>query len=148
MTGFRFQDMTVLSDLYKLHSVWTIRFILSSMSLNMVHLTMVFCIAAVSSSFWDAAKGGLRGELLLSWLNCLFFLLLPPWTGPFAPVGPLVAPKSSTFIALNASRYKTAAMHREFLVLAPNVSANQFLITAESIVAAYFCITKKHWWKM
>lgn len=92
--------------------------------------------------FWVAAKGGLRGELLFFQINCLFFLLLPPWTGPFAPVSPSVAPESSTFIAVNAPRYKTAVMHGEFLALAPNISANQFLITAESIVASLFWIRK------
>lgn len=54
-----------------------------------------------------------------------------------------MAPESSTFIAVNAPRYKTAVMHGEFLALAPNVSANQFLITAESIVAALFLNKKK-----
>lgn len=77
-------------------------------------------------------------SFFFSHINCLFFLLLPPRTGPFAPVGPSVTPESSTFIAVNAPRYKTAVMYREFLVLAPNVSANQFLITLESIVATYF----------
>ncbi len=33
-------------------------------------------------------------------------------------------------------------MHREFPALAPYLSANQFLITAESIRAAYFWIRK------
>lgn len=102
------------------------------------------CIAAVSSSFWVAAKGGLRGELLLLSDKLLIFPSPSSMNRTFCPWSALWwLWNHLLLLQLMLQGTKQQRCTGSFLALAPNVSANQFLITAESIVSTYFWIRKK-----